>query len=136
MAYDEGLRSITLLADSTIGIFTGPPGMPGSAAPNSGKQFCFVKVVAGVQTVGLSTNAANEKTAGVLQNKPQHVGDASTVAIAGVSLVVAGATFTGGEAVKSSSTGTAAVGTAGTDLIVGTALTAGVAGDLISVLLP
>lgn len=135
MAYDEGLRSITLLADSTIGIYTGPPAMPGSLVPNGGKQFCFVKVVAGVQTVGLSTNATNEITAGVLQNKPQAVGEAATVAIAGVSLVVAGATFTGGEAVKSTSTGTAAVATAGTDVVIGQALTAGVAGDLISVLL-
>lgn len=135
MAYDEGLRSITLLADSSIGIYTGPPGMPGSLAPNSGKQFCFVKVVAGVQKAGLCTNAANELAAGVLQNKPQSVGDAATVAIAGVSLVVAGATFTGGEPVKSSGTGTALVGTAGTDLIVGTALTAGATGELISVLL-
>lgn len=135
MAYDEGLRSITLLADSSIGIYTGPPGITGSAAPNSGKQFCFVKVVAGIQKVGLSTNAANEPTIGVLQNKPQSVGAAATVAIAGVSLVVAGATFTGGEAVKSSSTGTAAVATRGTDVELGTALTAGAAGELISVLI-
>ena len=135
MAYDEGLRSITLLADASIGIFTGPPGIAGSAVPNGGKQFCFVKVVPGVQTVGLATHATNEVVAGVLQNKPQHVGDAATVGIAGVTLVQAGATFAGGEQVKSSATGTAAVGTAGTDGVLGIALTAGAAGELISVLL-
>lgn len=133
MSYDEGLRSITQIADASIGIFTGPPGMVGSAVPNSGKQFCFVKQVAGIQTVGLCTNAANEICGGVLQNKPQRVGDAATVAIAGVSLVTAGATFTGGEPVKSSATGTAVVATPGTDVVLGHAQTAGASGELIAV---
>jgi hypothetical protein len=135
MAYDEAVRSITMLADSSIGIFTGPPGVTGSLVPNGGKQFTFVKVVAGIQKAGLCTNASNEIALGVLQNKPQGVGQAATVAISGVSLVVAGATFTGGEPVKSSSTGTAAVATPGTDVVLGVATTAGVAGELISVAL-
>lgn len=130
MAYDEGLRSITLIADASIGVYTGPPGMAGSAVPNAGKQFCFVKVT-GLQTVGLAVDAVCD---GVLQNKPQHVGDAATVGIAGVSVVVAGATFVGGESVKPSATGQAVVAS-GSDVVAGKALTAGAAGDLISVLL-
>lgn len=133
MAYDEGLRSITMLADSSIGIYTGPPGITGSAAPNSGMQHRFVKVVAGVQKAGLCTNAANELALGVLQNKPQHVGDAATVATSGVSLVLAAATFTGGEPVKSNATGQAVVATPGTDVVLGHATTAGASGELISV---
>ena len=58
MAYDEAIRSISLDADSSIAVYTGVPGLPGSADPNGGKQYRFVKVT-GAGTVGLATAAAN-----------------------------------------------------------------------------
>lgn len=131
IAFDEGLRSITLIADATVGIFTGPPGMVGSTAPNTGKQFCFVKIVAGVSTVGLAVDGDCD---GVLQNKPQHPGDAATMGIAGVSVVQAGATVAAGAKVKPNGSGLA-VTASGADVVVGKALTAGAVGELISVLL-
>ena len=88
MAFEEGLKSISLAADSSIGIYTGVPGLPGSADPNNGKQYCFVKVT-GAKTAGLAT-AATDRVIGVLQNKPQNTGAAATVGFQGVSFVVTG----------------------------------------------
>ena len=76
MAYEESLRSITLNADSSLGIYTGVPGQPGSPDPHGGKQYHFVKVT-GVHQVGLAD--ATAAVVGVLQNKPQGTGQAATV---------------------------------------------------------
>ena len=130
MAYDESLRSITLVADASLGIFTGVPGQPGSAVPNSGKMYTFVKIT-GINQVGLTT-AATDKVIGILQNKPQKPGAAATVGYVGVSNVVASAAIAAGSMVAPTATGTAV-----TDAINGRwqALTAAaVAGELISVL--
>jgi hypothetical protein len=111
MAYEEGLRSITLEADSSLAAYTGVPGLPGSANPNGGKQYKFVKVV-GARTVGLSDGDADEIVIGVLQNKPQYTGSAATIAIRGVSKVVAGGTVNAGNPVKvETSTGEAVAAT-------------------------
>ena len=132
MAYAEALRTITLDADSSIGVFTGPPGYPGSADPNNGKQYCFVKIT-GRHQAGLCTNATNELCEGVLQNKPQHTGEAATVARSGVSLIQLGATLADGVAVKSSATGTAVAATLGTDTVLGVLTIGGASGSLGSV---
>jgi hypothetical protein len=137
MAFEESLKSISLEADSSIGFYTGPPGMPGSTSPNSGKQFYFVKVT-GAITAGLCTTASHEISIGVLQNKPQTVGDAAAIAISGVSMVEAGGTITAGEGVKIDNTGRPVAWVGGTDdldLLVGVALLAGAVGQLIAVLL-
>lgn len=137
MAYTELLRSITLEADSSIAVYTGPPGVTGSADPNGGKQYYFVKAT-GAQTAGLAVAAANERVIGILQNKPQTVGEAATVAIDGVSLAEAGGTITAGTGVKVNASGKAVQWVAGTDdeaLCVGIAMTAGVSGALMSVLI-
>lgn len=105
MPYEESLRSVTLLADSSIGIYTGPPGMPGSAAPNNGKKYRFLKIT-GADTVGLCT-AATDVVCGILQNKPQTVGEESTVGFSGISMVVAGAAVTAGDLVAPDSQGRA-----------------------------
>ncbi len=105
MAYEESLRSITLVADASIGVYTGPPGVVGSASPNSGKHFRFVKVV-GANTAGLCT-AATDVHAGILQNKPQGAGHAATVGFSGVSAVVAGAAVAAGDLVASDAQGRA-----------------------------
>lgn len=132
MAYDESLRSISMNADASVGIYTGVPGMPGSANPNAGKQYHFVKVT-GVHTVGLA-GAADTSCIGVLQNKPQGVGHAATVGFNGVTRVVSDVAITAGALIKISADGQAAITGAGPT--VGIALTTtAAAGDLCSVLL-
>lgn len=103
MAYEELLKSISLDADSSLGIYTGVPGMPGSAVPNSGKQYTLVKVT-GEHQVGLAT-AAGDVVVGVMQNKPQKAGAAATVAISGVTNLVAGAAVSAGASIVSDATG-------------------------------
>lgn len=103
--YDEQLDSITLDADSSIGIFTGPPGVPGSASPNAGMMYRFVKVT-GTHQAGLCT-AATDIVVGILQNKPQKAGAAATVGRDGVSNVIAGAAISAGALVAPDSVGRA-----------------------------
>lgn len=131
MAYEESLRSITLNADSSLAVYTGPPGTPGAPNPHGGKQYHFVKVT-GVHQVGIAD--ADDVVIGVLQNKPQNTGNAATVGIRGVSKVVADAAITAGANIKCSADGQAA--TAGAGPTVGVALTSAAnAGELVSVLL-
>ena len=135
MAYEESIRSITLVADSSVGVYTGVPGLPGSAAPNGGKQYHFVKVT-GAATVGLVSGVTDE-VVGVLQNKPQNEGAAATVAIRGVSKVTADAAITAGAVVYTSADGqVTSDSSTGTATRVGIALqAASAAGELIPVLL-
>jgi hypothetical protein len=131
MAYEESLRSITLNADSSLGIYTGVPGQPGSPNPHGGKQYHFVKVT-GVHQVGLA--GATGSVVGVMQNKPQGTGQAATVAIAGVSKVVSDVPITAGSSIQVSADGQAAI--TGTGPVVGIALsTTANAGELVNVLL-
>jgi hypothetical protein len=124
MAYEEALRSISLEADSSVGVYTGVPGLPGSADPNAGKQYCFVKLT-GAKTVGLCTAATNELPIGVLQNKPQATGAAATVGIHGVTKAICGAAVNAGDALKLDSSGRVITATLGTDaaLYVGVCIT-------------
>lgn len=105
MSYQESLVTITLDADSSVGILTGVAGTPGAAANNGGLQYRFVKVT-DEHTAGLAT-AATDNVVGVLQNKPQGVGHASTVALAGVSHVEAAGAITAGATVTTDSVGRA-----------------------------
>ena len=131
MAYEESLRSITLNADSSLAVYTGPPGTPGAPNPHGGKQYHFVKVT-GVHQVGIAD--ADDVVIGVLQNKPQNAGNAATVGIRGVSKVVCDVAITAGANIKCSADGQAA--TAGAGPTVGVALTTTAnAGELVSVLL-
>ena len=104
--YDENLRTLSAVADASIGIYTGPPGLPGSAAPNTGMMYRAVKIT-GTRTVGLATGAANEVVAGVLQNKPQQVGAAATVAFGGISNMISGGTIAAGDRVGADAQGRA-----------------------------
>ena len=63
--------------------------MLGSPVPNWGFQFRFIKIT-GDNKVGLATAAGGEMVYGVLQNKPQVVGEAATCARAGISMMQAG----------------------------------------------
>jgi hypothetical protein len=105
MSYEETLKSITLEADASIGIYTGTPGMPGSAVPNAGMMYRFVKVT-GAHQAGLCT-AATDPVFGVLQNKPQKPGAAATVGIFGITNVIAGAAVSAGSYVAPDATGRA-----------------------------
>jgi hypothetical protein len=71
----------------------------------------------------------------VLQNKPQMAGQAATVAISGVSLVLAGAAVTAGEDIMPEDTTGRAIPWTSGKTRVGVALTSGADGELISVLL-
>jgi len=132
MSYEESLRSVSLVADSSIGVYTGVPGLPGSAVPNSGKQYRFLKVT-GSDQVGLA--AAAGLAIGVLQNKPQKVGAAATVGIRGISnVIVETLPIAAGDGVQVAANGGAVVLSAG--VRAGTALrTASTVGELIPVLL-
>ena len=107
MAYEETLKSISLDADASLGVYTGVPGLPGSAVPNGGFMYRFVKIT-GEHQVGLCT-AATDKYVGIMQNKPQRPGAEATVGIYGVSNVVAGGVITAGALVASDATGRAVV---------------------------
>jgi hypothetical protein len=132
MAYEESLRSITLNADASLGIYTGVPGQPGSPDPHGAKQYHFVKVT-GVHQVGLA-DAAATTVVGVLQNKPQGPGQAATVGYHGVTKVVSDVPLVAGDAIKVSADGQAAKTGAGPT--VGIALnTTASAGELAVVLL-
>ena len=124
-------HALRLNADSSLGIYTGVPGQPGSPDPHGGKQYHFVKVT-GVHQVGLGDGGGN--CVGVMQNKPQGAGHAATVAIAGVSKVVSDAPITAGAKIQVSADGQAT--SAGATAVVGIALSTTVnAGELVNVLL-
>lgn len=105
MSYEESLKSISLDADASVGIYTGVPGQPGSASPNGGVIYRFVKIT-GSHQVGLCT-AATDKVVGILQNKPQRPGAAATVGIFGVSNVEASAAIAAGALVAPTANGRA-----------------------------
>lgn len=133
MAFEELLHSISLTADASLALYTGVPGQPGSAKPNSGFQYRFVKVTGKTQ-VGLC-KAAADRAIGVMQSKPQVVGEAATIALWGVSFVQSGGAVAAGDLVTSDATGQA-VKAADATTSRGVALTASSnAGELISVLL-
>jgi hypothetical protein len=129
VAYEETLRNVSLDADSSLALYTGVPGLPGSASPNSGNQFRFVKLT-GAHQVGLADTTSGEVVIGVVQNKPQVVGQAVTVAIHGISMVEAGGTIAAGDGVGPDADGKAVSG--GTD---GVAIGSAAAGQLVPVLL-
>jgi len=124
MSYEESLKSISLVADASIGIYTGVPGTPGSPQPHGGKQYYFVKVT-GVGQCGLATGTGD--AIGVLQNKPQGVGHAATVGFSGVSNVVAGGAITAGNSIKADANGKAVAATLPADAAVVLAVAIGTA---------
>lgn len=134
--YDESIRSITLDADSSLALYTGVPGLPGSTNPNWGNQYRFV-IVTGAHQCGIAKHDSGFPI-GVLQNKPQVTGAAATVAIRGVSLVQAGGTITAGQAVVIDGEAGLAVaaGTQGAGtVVVGIAVGGAATGQLVPVLL-
>lgn len=109
-----------------------------ASVPNpKGFQYRAVKLSA-ARTVALANTTSNEVVVGILQNKPQIVGAACTVATHGVSLVEAGGAVTAGEPVKVDSLGRVVNATRGTDaaIYIGVAVSGSTAaGQLVSVLI-
>ena len=132
MAYAEKITAVSYDSDASIGIYTGPPNLAGSAVPNYGKQFCFVKVT-GSRVAGLAV-ANTDLIVGVMQNKPQHPGSPAEVAIMGITLLQVGAGgLTAGQAVKCDANGNAVAATVGTDIVRGVCVIGGAAGSVASV---
>src|SRR5512139_3842524 len=100
--YDESLRTITLNADATLAKFTGAPGLPGSltGANQAGNQYRAV-VLSGARQAGLANanSGAQGGVVGVLQNKPQAAGNASTIGIGGISKVAMSTNINAGDVV-------------------------------------
>lgn len=96
----------------------------------SANQFKFVKVNSSGQVVACGDG---EAAVGVLQNDPRAAGRDAAVAIAGVVKTKAEGTIAAGAAVASDADGGAVVAATG-DVILGTAITGGASGDVISVL--
>ena len=104
MAYEETLRNISLDADASLAAQTGVSGTPGAASPHSGPAlFRFVKIT-GAHACGRAEGPV-EDVVGVCQNKPQVVGGATTVAIAGVTMMTAGAAVAAAAKVTSDAQG-------------------------------
>jgi hypothetical protein len=123
MSFEETLKSVSLLADASLAGYTGVPGLPGSAEPNDGEALFRIVRVTAKHTVGITT-ADTQLSIGVCQSKPQVTGQACTVAIRGISNVVAGVNnLTAGAEVTSDSTGRAVIATTG-DVVIGVVLEA------------
>lgn len=118
MSNDASVVSITLQAGSNL-----------SAAANLYK---FVKLSSDGQIDVVSS--AGGDAVGVLYNDPNAAGKAAQVAVAGVVKIQAGATIDEGVKIQSADDGQADVAASG-DHVLGVALTAGDAGDIISMLL-
>ena len=103
------------------------------------KQFYFVTVTApgtgSTTPTATLVASATAKPVGVLQNAPK-AGFEAEVTVSGITKVVAGGTIAVGDQIGSDGNGKAVTLTAGTDTtkyVVGTALSAGVSGDVITV---
>jgi hypothetical protein len=129
--YEESIRSITLDASASLAEYTGVPGLPGSANPNNGNQYRFVRV-SGAHRCSLAETG--DLVVGVLQNKPQVTGAAATVAIRGISLVEAGGSIDAGDAIGVDNDGKGVVAGDG-EAVLGVAVGGAAAGQLVPVLL-
>jgi hypothetical protein len=103
-----------------------------AGADLSAKQFRFVEIASDEQVDAVSS--AGGSAIGVLQNDPSAAGRAATIAVAGVTKVVAGGTVAAGNKVQSDASGDAILA-ASADHVLGRALTGGADGELIEVLL-
>lgn len=113
--YDENLSVITLEAGQDL----------------STKQFYCVSIAADGQIDPSGDGALID---GILQNDPATVGQAATVAVAGISRVVLGGNVSIGDLLASDASGKAVVATTGEEIF-GKALAAGVNNQVIPALL-
>lgn len=117
MAYDSGYNTI--------------PGLVATGDLSS-SQYKVVKLASTAGAVKVAA-AATDAAVGILYNEPAS-GEPALVAYGGVVKVLSEASVTAGSYVAPSTTGRAKITTTGNDDVFGQALTAGDAGDIISVL--
>lgn len=116
MAYEEGLQTVSLLANADL----------------SASQFCLVSVNSSGRLAVTGDGASAD---GVLQNKPNAAAVVGSMAISGIAMVKAGAATTAGSDLASDASGRVVDVTTG-DIVVGICLeAAGAANDIIPVLL-
>jgi hypothetical protein len=113
--YQENLSVVTLEAGQDL----------------STRQFCCVTVAADGQ---IDPTGAGALVDGILQNNPSTVGEAATVALGGISRVLAGGNITTGDLLASDANGRAVTATSGQEIF-GKALGPGVNNQVIPVLL-
>ena len=110
-----------------------------ASADLSANQFRFVNVNSSGETIAIT--AVGERVVGLQEDKPGEAtaaaGETSEVSISGVVKAIAGATVAAGQEVKCDAVGRAidATSRVATHFVVGTALTGGAVGELISVLI-
>jgi|SRR6056297_413009 len=114
MAYKNSQTSVTLEAGADL----------------SANQFHFVTMDSDGQ---LSVSTDGAASVGVLLNDPSAAGRAAEVCIGGMTRVEAGGTVAAGDFVASNSTGEAIEAASG-DVILGTAVTGGADGEVISII--
>lgn len=129
MAFEQNPYAIkiTLTADNTL---------------SATQRFRFVKIAAGADNTGTNSatviTAITQRPIGILQNAPAIKGGQlaeAEVTVSGVSKVQIGGTVAVGDLLGVNASGeaiTIVAGTATTQYAVGTALTAGVSGDIIA----
>jgi len=113
MAYEEKIETVTMIAGADL-----------SAASN---QYLFVKTNTTAKQVVLCGDG--EDAFGVLQDTPA-LGEATCIAIGGVTKVKLGGTVAAGAAVSSGASGVANTSANG-DYMLGTALAGGASGEII-----
>ena len=101
-----------------------------AGADLSAKQYYFVSLASDGQ---VDATGDGLMATGVLQNDPAAAGRAAEVAIAGLTKGTAGGTVAGGAAVASDANGAGVTAATG-DIILGTAVAGGAAGDVISII--
>lgn len=102
----------------------------------SAAQYRFVSLINNSGEARLRRANNSERVIGVLQNDPAAAGRAGTVAVAGITKVVAGAAITAGAPVVSDGAGRAIATVSTTDFESGIALTTvSNAGEIVSILL-
>lgn len=91
MAQEEGLRNLTFVAGTGVGVYSGVPGKPGSVSPHPA-QYRAVKGGSAAKEVVLAdaADSAPISIVGVVGNTPQGVGHPVTVGVAGISPVLVG----------------------------------------------
>lgn len=97
----------------------------------SASQYCFVKITGGQLAVA---SAGSGDAVGILQDKPTASGRAGAFAYGGTSKVLAGGTFSAGDAITSDSSGRAVSVQSGDDTL-GKAMADGSSGIITSILL-
>lgn len=112
MAYDESKVCISLEAGQDL----------------SAAQYHFVSVASDGQ---VDATGAGLAAIGVLQNDPSAAGRAAEVCVGGLTKVAAGGTVAAGAVVAANAAGKAVAATTG-DIVLGTAVTGGADGSIIS----